>query len=80
MTEDGAGDGTWGSIHFSYDGTEIGKANIYYNEQSEAAAIITEDTSTQAKTVSKIPYILTGIMIVLVLFILYLIFAIVARK
>jgi D-alanyl-D-alanine carboxypeptidase len=80
VTGDGTEDGTWGSIHFSYNGTEIGKANIYYNEQSEAAAIVTEDTSTQTKTVSKIPYILTGIMIVLILIILYLIFAIVARK
>lgn len=80
LTNDGQEQGIWGAIHFSYDGKEIGKANIYYNEESELAAIVTEDNSTKAKAVSKLPFILTGIIIVLILFILYLLVSIIRRK
>lgn len=80
LTNNGQEKGIWGAIHFSYDGKEIGKANIYYDEESELAAIVTEDNSTKAKAVSKIPFILTGIIIVLILFILYLLVSIIKRR
>lgn len=80
LTNDGQEQGIWGAIHFSYDGNEIGKANIYYDEESDLAAIVTEDNSTKAMAVSKIPFILTGIIIVLILFILYLLASIIRRR
>lgn len=80
LTEDGQEAGTWGALHLSYDGQEIGKANIYYDKDSEQAAIMTDDHSTKAKTISKVPFILTGVIVVLIIFIISMIVSIIRRR
>lgn len=80
LVKGGEKSGIWGSIQFQYKGNKIGSANVYYDEDSDYAAIVEEDHSDKAKTVSKIPFILTAVIILLVLFIISMIISLIKRR
>lgn len=80
LTNDGQEQGVWGSIHFAYGDNEIGTANIYYDQESELAFLAEDENSPKAQTVAKLPFILTAVIVVLILFIIYLLVSILRRR
>ena len=71
VTTENAADGLWGSICFTYQNEEIGRANIYYDADEEYLSILEQDTII-TETAAKVPFILVGVMAFLVIMILYL--------
>lgn len=80
VTTENATDGIWGSLVFTYQGNEIGRANIYYDADAELNSIIENEGTAEATTMSKLPFILVGAIIILLLFVLFQLISIIRRQ
>lgn len=80
VTTDTAAEGTWGSLIFTYQGNEIGRANIYYDADAKLNSIIENEGTAEATAMEKLPFILVGAIIILLLFILFQIISMIRRQ
>ena len=79
FSTDGPSDGVFGQLHVMYDGEEVGTLNVYYDSEIEYKIIANEDTDVSISAVARAPFILVGIMAVLVLLILLLVASMIIR-
>ncbi len=80
VTTETAAEGIWGSLVFTYQNNEIGRANIYYDANEDLKNIIENEGTAEATAMAKLPFILVAVIILLLLFILFQIISIIHRK
>lgn len=80
VTTETAEDGIWGTIIFKHNDSEIGRANVYYDANAELESIMEEENSITATAISKLPFILVGAMVFLLLFIVVMLISILIRR
>ncbi len=72
FSSDGPSNGIFGKLTLTYNGSEIGSLNVYYDVEAEYKTIENDITDITITNVSNVPFILVGIMAVLVILILVL--------
>lgn len=80
VSTDNATDGIWGSLIFTYNNNEIGRANVYYDADAQLNSILEEDGTLKATAAAKIPFILVVVIVVLLLFIIFQLFSMIFRR
>lgn len=80
VTTETATDGIWGSLVFTYQNNEIGRANIYYDANADLKTIIENEGTAEATAMAKLPFILVAVIIFLLLFILFQIISMIRRR
>ena len=79
FTSEGPTNGVFGKLTLTYNGEEIGSLNVYYDIEAEYKTIENENTNVTITNISNVPFILVGIMAVLVIFIIILAASILIR-
>ena len=79
FTSEGPTNGVFGKLTLTYNGEEIGSLNVYYDIEAEYKTIENENTNVNITNISNLPFILVGIMAVLVIFIIILAASILIR-
>lgn len=79
FTSEGPKEGIFGQIHVHYKDKEIGSLNVYYDMAEEYKSIANENTLVNITNAANIPFILVGIMAVLVIMIIVLAASILIR-
>ena len=79
FSSDGPSDGIFGKLIFTYNEQEIGSLNVYYDVDAEYKSIENNNTNVAITNIANVPFILVGIMAVLVILILILTVTIVFR-
>lgn len=77
FTSDGPNDGVFGQIHILYKEQEVGTLNVYYDQEIEFKVMENADTDVSITSKAKVPFILAGILAVLVLLSLLLVASII---
>ncbi len=72
FSSEGPSNGVFGQLHVFYKEKEIGTLNVYYDVEAEYKIIANEDTEVTVTAASNIPFILVGVMAVLVILIIIL--------
>lgn len=80
VTTETAAEGIWGSIIFKYNDNEIGRANVYYNAEGELESIMEGEDTIKATAISKLPFILVAVIVVLLLFIVFRLISLLIRR
>jgi len=79
FSSDGPSNGIFGKLNLTYNEKEIGSLNVYYDIDAEYKIIENENTNVNITNVSNVPFILVGIMALLVIFIIILTSSIIIR-
>lgn len=77
FSSDGPKDGVFGQIHILYKEQEVGTLNVYYDQEIEFKVMENADTDVSITSRAKVPFILAGILAVLVLLSLLLVASII---
>jgi len=72
FSSDGPQNGIFGKLTLTYNGSEIGTLNVYYDIEAEYKTIENNITNVNITNISNLPFILVGIMAVLVILIIIL--------
>lgn len=79
FSSEGPSNGIFGKLILTYNEEEIGSLNVYYDIEAEYKMIENENTDVSITNISNVPYILVGIMAVLIIFIIILTASIIIR-
>lgn len=79
FSSEGPSNGIFGKLILTYNGQEIGSLNVYYDIEAEYKAIENDITNVTVTDISNVPFILVGIMAVLVILIIILTASIIIR-
>ena len=79
FSSEGPSNGIFGKLILTYNEQEIGSLNVYYDIEAEYKMIENNNTDVSITKISNIPFILVGIMAVLVILIIILTASIIIR-
>lgn len=80
VTTENASEGVWGTIVFTYNDSEIGKANVYYDPNAELNSIMEEEDTVKATTMAKVPFVLVCVIVALLVFIIFQLISMILRR